>query len=44
MFEDLRRFLAHLEDLGQLKRVADEVSTKYEIAAGRCAGKDLARR
>jgi UbiD family decarboxylase len=34
MFEDLRGFLAHLEDLGQLKRVDDEVSTKYEIAAG----------
>lgn len=34
MFEDLRGFLAHLEDLGQLKRVNDEVSVKYEIAAG----------
>jgi len=34
MFEDLRGFLAHLEDLGQLKRVHDEVSVKYEIAAG----------
>jgi len=34
MFEDLRGFLAHLEDLGQLKRVHDEVSVKHEIAAG----------
>ena len=34
MFEDLRGFLAHLEDLGQLKRVKDEVSVKYDIAAG----------
>ncbi len=34
MFEDLRGFLAHLEDLGQLKRVKDEVSAKHEIAAG----------
>ncbi len=34
MFEDLRGFLAHLEDLGQLKRVKDQVSVKYEIAAG----------
>ncbi|MBM2806887.1 MAG: UbiD family decarboxylase, partial [Deltaproteobacteria bacterium] len=34
MFEDLRGFLAHLEDLGQLKTVTDEVSVKYEIAAG----------
>ena len=34
MFEDLRGFLAHLADLGQLKTVKDEVSVKYEIAAG----------
>ncbi|HXV49602.1 MAG TPA: UbiD family decarboxylase [Candidatus Binatia bacterium] len=34
MFEDLRGFLAHLEDLGQLKPVNDEISVKYEIAAG----------
>jgi 2,5-furandicarboxylate decarboxylase 1 len=34
MFEDLRGFLAHLEDLGQLKRVKDPVSVKYDIAAG----------
>jgi len=34
MFDDLRNFLAHLEDLGQLKTVKDEVSVKYEIAAG----------
>ena len=34
MFEDLRGYLAHLEDLGQLKRVGDEVSVKHEIAAG----------
>ena len=34
MFDDLRGFLAHLEDLGQLKTVKDEVSVKYEIAAG----------
>ena len=34
MFDDLRGFLAHLEDLGQLKRVKDEVSVKYDIAAG----------
>ena len=34
MFEDLRGFLAHLEDLGQLKLVKDEVSVKHEIAAG----------
>ncbi len=34
MFDDLRGFLAHLEDLGQLKTVSDEVSVKYEIAAG----------
>jgi 2,5-furandicarboxylate decarboxylase 1 len=34
MFDDLRGFLAHLEDLGQLKHVKDEVSVKHEIAAG----------
>ncbi|MBM4297692.1 MAG: UbiD family decarboxylase, partial [Deltaproteobacteria bacterium] len=34
MFDDLRGFLAHLDDLGQLKRVKDEVSVKHEIAAG----------
>jgi len=34
MFEDLRGFLAHLEDLGQLKLIKDEVSIKHEIAAG----------
>jgi len=34
MFDDLRNFLAHLEDLGQLKTIKDEVSVKYEIAAG----------
>jgi UbiD family decarboxylase len=34
MFDDLRGFLAHLEDLGQLKTVKDAVSVKYEIAAG----------
>jgi len=34
MFDDLRSFLAQLEDLGQLKRVKDEVSVKHEIAAG----------
>ncbi|MGZ8436728.1 MAG: hypothetical protein ACXW6T_21870 [Candidatus Binatia bacterium] len=34
MFDDLRDFLAHLEDLGQLKLVKDEVSVKHEIAAG----------
>ncbi|HUR70949.1 MAG TPA: UbiD family decarboxylase, partial [Candidatus Limnocylindrales bacterium] len=34
MFEDLRGFLAHLEDLGQLKLIKDEVSVKHEIAAG----------
>ncbi len=34
MFEDLRGYLNHLEDHGQLKRVAEEVDSKYEIAAG----------
>src|SRR5512132_4549877 len=34
MFDDLRGFLAHLEDLGQLKLVKEEVSVKHEIAAG----------
>jgi UbiD family decarboxylase len=34
MFEDLRGFLAQLEDLGELKLVKDAVSVKHEIAAG----------
>src|ERR1051326_1231460 len=34
MFEDLRGFLTHLEEQGQLLRVKDEVDVKYEIAAG----------
>ncbi len=34
MFEDLRGYLTHLEDLGQLLRVKTEVGVKYEIAAG----------
>ena len=34
MFEDLRGFLAHLESQKQLLRVKDEVTVKYEIAAG----------
>src|SRR3990172_4839151 len=34
MFEDLRGFLTHLESQKQLLRVKDEVSVKYEIAAG----------
>ncbi len=34
MFEDLRGFLTHLENQKQLLRVKDEVSVKYEIAAG----------
>ena len=34
MFEDLRGYLNHLEGHGQLKRVADAVDTKYDIAAG----------
>src|SRR5436309_3292523 len=34
MFEDLRGYLSHLEEKGQLLRVKDEVDVKYEIAAG----------
>src|SRR3970040_2044632 len=34
MFEDLRGCLTHLESQKQLLRVKDEVSVKYEIAAG----------
>ena len=34
MFEDLRGYLTHLEEQGQLLRVKDEVDVKYEIAAG----------
>src|SRR4026207_905003 len=34
MFDDLRGFLSHLESQRQLLRVQDEVSVKYEIAAG----------
>ncbi len=34
MFEDLRGFLTHLESQKQLLRVKDEVTVKYEIAAG----------
>lgn len=34
MFEDLRGYLQHLEERGQLKRVSEEVGTKYDIAAG----------
>ena len=34
MFEDLRGYLQHLEQQGQLKRVSEEVDTKYDIAAG----------
>ncbi|HKA35035.1 MAG TPA: hypothetical protein VKH64_17605, partial [Candidatus Binatia bacterium] len=34
MFEDLRGYLQHLEEQGQLKRVSEEVDSKYEIAAG----------
>jgi UbiD family decarboxylase len=34
MFKDLRGFLAQLEDLGELKRVQDPVSVRYDIAAG----------
>ncbi|MDP6558672.1 MAG: UbiD family decarboxylase [Candidatus Binatia bacterium] len=33
-FEDLRNYLADLEKREQLLRVKDEVSTRYEIAAG----------
>jgi 2,5-furandicarboxylate decarboxylase 1 len=34
MFEDLRGYLSHLEEQGQLLRVKEEVDVKYEIAAG----------
>jgi 2,5-furandicarboxylate decarboxylase 1 len=34
MFEDLRAYLTHLENEGQLLRVRDEVDVRYEIAAG----------
>ncbi len=34
MFEDLRSYLSHLEDQGQLLRVSEEVDPKFEIAAG----------
>jgi UbiD family decarboxylase len=34
MFEDLRGYLEHLEQQGQLKRVSEEVDSKYDIAAG----------
>jgi 2,5-furandicarboxylate decarboxylase 1 len=34
MFEDLRGYLSHLEEQGQLLRVKEEVKTKFEIAAG----------
>src|SRR4051812_33597118 len=34
MFEDLRGYLSHLEEQKQLLRVAQEVDSKYEIAAG----------
>jgi UbiD family decarboxylase len=34
MFEDLRGYLAHLEEVGQLLRVREEVDPKFEIAAG----------
>ncbi len=34
MFEDLRGYLTHLENQGQLLRVSDEVDPKFEIAAG----------
>src|SRR5712692_4579867 len=34
MFEDLRGFLIHMENQGQLLRVKDEVVDKFEIAAG----------
>ncbi len=42
MFEDLRGFLAYLESQGQLLRVKDEVSVKYEIAAGMRKTSDIA--
>ncbi len=34
MFDDLRSYLSHLEKVGQLLRVEEEVDTKFEIAAG----------
>jgi UbiD family decarboxylase len=34
MFEDLRGYLSHLEEQGQLLRVQEEVDPKFEIAAG----------
>jgi UbiD family decarboxylase len=34
MFADLRGYLSHLEERGQLLRVKEEVDVKYEIAAG----------
>jgi UbiD family decarboxylase len=34
MFEDLRGYLKHLEEQGQLARVGEEVGTNHEIAAG----------
>lgn len=34
MFEDLRGYLSHLEEQGQLLRVKEEVEAKFEIAAG----------
>jgi UbiD family decarboxylase len=34
MFEDLRGYLSHLEEKGQLLHVAEEVDLRYDIAAG----------
>jgi UbiD family decarboxylase len=34
MFEDLRGYLSHLEEKGQLLHVTEEVDLKYDIAAG----------
>jgi len=34
MFEDLRGYLSHLEEQGQLLHVKEEVDVKYDIAAG----------
>ncbi len=34
MFEDLRSYLSHLEDQGQLLRVSEEVDPKFDVAAG----------
>lgn len=34
MFEDLRSYLSHLEERGQLLRVKEEADPKFEIAAG----------